>query len=216
MAGGGSAAAGAFALAVAAGFAGAAHAETFTPAPNAVYVIDLDTQAGAFSRWRLSDLTGFNALRGRVTFVRKGSDRQVPPVFRVALGDDQQQAWLQITAMPQSGPLIARVYRLEGQTEVDVLYFSATPNYREPFDLKIEWTPDGRVSFLLTSQAAGTPIDIGPVQAGGRARPAQPAPASEGAERREVFLGRAPTWLLIDNSTGEVTIDPLQLGWAQP
>jgi hypothetical protein len=112
--------------------------------------------------------------------------------------------------------LIARVYRLEGQTEVDVLYFTATPNYREPFDLKIEWTPDGRVSFLLTSQAARAPIDIGPVQAGGRSRATQPAPAPEGAERREVFLGRAPTWLLIDNSTGEVTIDPLQLGWAQP
>ena len=210
------AAAGAFALAITALFASAARAETFTPAPNAAYVLDLDTQAGAFSQWRLGDLSGFNALRGRVTFLRKGSDRQWPPVFRIALGDDQQQAWLQVTALPHSGPLIVRTYRLEGQTELDVQYFTLTPNYREPFDLKIDWTDDGRVSFVLSSLAAGTGIDIAPLQGGSRPRTAPAAAAQVGAERREVLLSRAPAWLLIDNSTGEVMLDPLQLGWAQP
>jgi hypothetical protein len=204
----------AFALGIV--FAHAAHAQTFTPAPNATHVLDLDTQAGAFSQWRAGDLDGANAARGRVTFLRKGSDRRWPPVFNIAVGDDQVQAWLQVTALPHSGPLIVRTFRREGQTETDIEYFSLTPNFREPFDLKIDWSPDGRVAFTIASQAsAGGGVDVAPLQGGG-ARNSRTATTEVRGERHEVSLGRPPVWLLVNNSTGEVMIDPSQLGWAQP
>jgi hypothetical protein len=70
------------------------------------------------------------------------------------------------------------------------------------------------VTFLVSSQAAAAPsVDTAPLRA---ARPQQPESTPQvGLERHEILLGRAPAWLLVDNSTGEVMIDPLQLGWAQ-
>ncbi len=79
---------------------GAANAETFTPAPNASYALDLDTKDGNYSIWSANDLTGLNALRAHVTFARKGTHERFAPSFTVVVAGATREARLAVIAAP--------------------------------------------------------------------------------------------------------------------
>jgi len=168
-----------------------AEAQSFVPSPNASFLLDLDTQSGSYSLWRVNDMAGVNAVRARVTFARKGVDRQYAPSFQIRIGNGDQDALLSVVALSNSGPLIIRSSLSQGQQHSQEETFLLTPVFREVFNLDIDWTPAGVVTFTVHSQAAQ---------------------AVNGYERHQVTLSRAPTVISANGSTGEVTFDPIQLG----
>lgn len=176
-------------------FGGAAAAQTFVAAPNSSFVLDFDSEDGNYSLWRVADLSGANALRTRATFVRKGQHDQYAPSFTIAVGDDSAQARISISAAPRSGPLIVETALTQGQERSQEDNFALTPHFQEAFDLHVDWTQDGLVTFTVFSRAAQ---------------------AVNGYERHQVDLGRAPNTLSITGSTGEVLFDPVQLGRTAP
>lgn len=170
---------------------GTAHAQSFTAAPNATFVLDLDSADGNFSLWQARDLAGINALRARATFVRKGEHRRWAPTFSITASGGEGRAAITFTAAPSSGPLLvgAALWRNGQKSEEET--FLLPPAFEEPFDIHVEWTESGLVTFTVFSSAAR---------------------AANGFERHQVDLGEAPTSLRITGSTGEVLFDPLQLG----
>jgi hypothetical protein len=185
----------AFCAALIANFAETSAAQSFVPAPNGTFVLDFDSEDGNFSLWRVDDLTGINTMRARATLVRKGHHDRWAPSFTIALGDDQGQARLSIIAAPNSGPLIIQSALIQGQSRSQEDNFALTPHFQEAFDIHVEWTAEGVVTFTVFSRAAQ---------------------GVNGYERRQVSLGRGPTTLSITGSTGEVLFDPLQLGRLSP
>lgn len=174
---------------------GSAFAQTFTASPNSSFVLDFDSEDGNFSLWRLNDLSGLTALRARTTFARKGTDARWAPSFSIAVGNDNATARLSVLAAPNSGPLIVETSLVQGRTRDQRETFVLTPTFEEPFDLHVNWTPDGVVTFRIYSRAAQ---------------------AVNGYEQHQVRLGVPPTALSISGSTSEVQFDPLQLGTTSP
>jgi hypothetical protein len=170
---------------------GPASAQTFTAAPNLSFFLDFDSEDGNYSVWRATDLSGVNALRAHSTFVRKGQHERYAPSFSIAIGRESAEARLQVTALPRSGPLIVRASRHEGGQTTQEQMFLLTPEFRETFDLNVEWTPEGVVTFTVYSNAAQ---------------------AVNGFERHQINLGGSPTLVEVSGSTGEVSFDPIELG----
>ncbi|HYD88786.1 MAG TPA: hypothetical protein VEA80_15030 [Vitreimonas sp.] len=168
-----------------------AAAQSFSAAPNASFVLDFDSEDGNFSLWRATDLTGINALRARATFVRKGQHRQWAPSFAISVGSEGADASISFTAAPRSGPLMVEAALWRGGEPSAEETFLLTPAFQEPFDIHVDWTEEGLVTFTVFSRAAQ---------------------AVNGYERRQVNLGQAPTTVRITGSTGEVLFEPLQLG----
>jgi hypothetical protein len=183
------------ALALAMLSVGSASAQTFTAAPNLSFFLDFDSEDGNYSLWRVTDLSGVNALRAHSTLVRKGEHERYSPSFAIAIGGESAQARLQVAALPRSGPLIVRALRVEGNQTTEEQMFLLTPEFRETFDVHVEWTPEGLVTFTVYSNAAR---------------------AVNGYERRQINLGGAPTVVEVSGSTGEVSFDPIELGAVTP
>ncbi|MFO1018195.1 MAG: hypothetical protein U1E03_11395 [Hyphomonadaceae bacterium] len=168
-----------------------AHAQLFTAAPNASFVLDLDSADGNFSLWQANDLTGINTLHARATFVRKGEHRRWAPTFSISASGESDRAAITFTAAPRSGPLLVEVALWRNGEKSAEEMFLLPPAFEEPFDIHVEWTEGGLVTFTVFSRAAQ---------------------AVSGFERHQVDLGQAPTSIRITGSTGEVLLDPLQLG----
>ena len=171
-----------------------AMAQTFTPAPNAVYLLDQDTQDGHFSIWSVKDLTGVNALRATVTVARLGIDKKWAPNFNIRLRNDTSRATLHISGV--KGMMILYAESFVGDERVQQDMFLLPPEVGEKFGLEIDWKPDGSAVILVRSKAA--------------------AKAANGYERHEVKLSGPATSLEVATSTGELTLDPLQLGSTSP
>lgn len=170
---------------------GAATAQSFVGAPSANFVLDLDTKDGASSSWRVDDLSGLNALEARVTFLRKGKHKKWAPGFSISLGDEEVQARLHVTAFPDTDILFFRTEILGTDSKQEPEMFFLPPKFGEEFELHIDWSPEGNVTFIVSSKAAE---ELG------------------GYERHEVQLGRAPSMLKVSGSTGEVMFNPIKLG----
>ena len=176
---------------VAACIAGMATAQTFVAAPNISFVLDFDTDDGAYSSWRADDLSGLNAMEARVTFLRKGKHKKWVPSFSISLADEADRATLSVTALPKSGPLVMRTETSSERGDDPFPVYALPPEFGEEFDLLVEWNDQGLVVFTVYSKAAET---------------------MNGYERHEVQLDHAPNKLRISVSTGEVMFDPLRLG----
>ncbi len=168
-----------------------AAAQSFAPSPNGSFLLDLDTQSGSFSVWRANEIAGVNAVRAHVTFARKGVDRQWAPTFQIRLSNESHDAVLSFVAVPNSGPLIVQASLVQGQQQSEQQTFLLTPTFQEAFDIDIDWTPAGVVTFTVHSQAAQ---------------------AVNGYERHQVTISGPPNTISATCSTGEVTFNPIQLG----
>lgn len=175
--------------------ANGAEAQTFVAAPNGSFLLDLDSQAGNYSIWRANDITGVNAVRAHVTFARKGTDARYAPSFQIRVGNSGEDALLSVVAAPNSGPLIVQTALSRGQQQTAQEVFVLTPVFQESFDLDVDWTDAGVVTFTVHSRAAQ---------------------AVNGYERHQVTLSAPPTRFGANGSTGEVTFDPIQLGHVGP
>jgi hypothetical protein len=172
-------------------FANSAWAADFERAPNQSFSLDLDTEAGNFSQWRSGDLTGFNALRTRMTFVRLGAHSKWAPSFHLSLVNGGERATFDVTGVAGKKPLIASLVHWKDQKEASREAFLMMPEAAETFALEVDWTPTGEVTVVVRDKAAQ---------------------ALNGFERRSVSLAAAPSSLEISGSTGEVTLSPLELG----
>jgi hypothetical protein len=175
--------------------AAGAHAGEFKAASHGSYLIDLDTQDGNFALWRTEDVGDINALRAHITLARKGSGKYLPVVtLRIGRGD--KSVMLQLAAFPKSGPLVGFVQDGEKKDDPNQQLIMLAPEFQEPFDVHVRWTPEGKVSFDIYDKANKA---IG-----------------QGFEHHEIDLGGAPTSVEITNSTGEVEFNKLELGTETP
>ena len=175
--------------------AGAASADTFRPIKHGTFSFDLDTADGAFSVWKLDDVSDIDALRARITFLRKGKG-EYAPTMTLAILAGEQRAVLQFLAFPKSGPLVGYVYDKAGSKGPASQLVLTPPDFKEPFDVVVRWTPEGKVSFDIFT-AANKKV-------------------SQGFEHHELALGAAVTGVQISNSTGEVEFGKLELGNMAP
>jgi hypothetical protein len=166
----------------------------FEAAPNATYAIDLDTDEGRFSEWKLTDLRGLNAARGKVTFVQLRVHERWAPGLNIALGDGDDRVQFTVVSPTRKPPLLAML-ETHGKIPKHSEVFAFGPELNEPFGLEIEWTPQGKVTVTIRTKAAQ---------------------AVNGFERHELDLGRAPTWFRFGGSTSEVSVEPLMLGRIKP
>ncbi|NEX93733.1 hypothetical protein [Caulobacter sp. 17J65-9] len=175
-------------------FGNAASAGEFKAAPNASYVVDLDTPDGNFSLWQADDLTGLNALRTNVTFARLGKDKTYAPHFAVALENDKGRVVLGASVL-KGKVMIVTLTTWQGDKQTAQEMFMLPPEPSETFALDLDWTPDGVVTAVIHSQATKD---------------------MNGFERHQARLDGAPARLEITGSTAEVEFKPLKLGSTTP
>jgi len=169
----------------------AAWSAEFKAAPNASHVIDLDTPDSSMSLWQLDDLTGINALRARVTFVRVGKKTQYGPTAMVVLSNGKSEARLMFLLSPKGA--MAMLSADKGETELGRQLFIMPIDSKETFGLEIDWTPEGKVVVRIASAAVK-------------------GMGGDGFERHEVTMDGAPTQLRILGGGSEVELKPLTLG----
>ncbi len=173
-----------------------ANAESFTPVERGTYSLDLDTTDGNFSQWALNDLSGVNATRAKVTFARKGKHKTYAALATLSVEGKTRQVYIRFAALSDNGPLYSTVTLADSNGQIKEEVVLLPPDMKETFDLHVQWTPEGKVIFDLFDHANK---DVG-----------------QGFERHEIEMGEPVTALKIINSTGEVAIDPLQVGQATP
>ncbi|MDP1738174.1 MAG: hypothetical protein Q8L23_12135 [Caulobacter sp.] len=173
--------------------ASAAGAAEFTPAPNAGYVIDLDTPDNSMSLWQLDEMSGISALRARVTFVRVGKKTAYGPATMLILSNGQSEASLTFLLTPKGS--VAMLSAKRGETELGRELFLMPIDPKETFGLEIDWTPEGKVTVRIATKAVK---DMG----------------GDGFERHEVTMDGAPTQIKILGGGSETEFKPLTLGAA--
>ncbi|HEY1427488.1 MAG TPA: hypothetical protein VGF50_12515 [Caulobacteraceae bacterium] len=167
---------------------GAAHAQTFAPAPNSNYTVDLDSADGRFSRWSANDISGVDGLQATMTVRRLGHDPQFAPSFQVRLINASGGGAFKIIG--SNGALVATAQSWAGDKYIDNQTFVVAPQLDTPFHLEMHWAADNSISILIRTRTA--------------------------EERHEVRLGAPPGRLEVTSSTGQVKLEELQLGRTSP
>ncbi|HRD27755.1 MAG TPA: hypothetical protein PLO65_05600 [Caulobacter sp.] len=168
-----------------------AWAADFQPAPNADYVLDLDTPDDSFSLWRQSDLSGISAARAQVTFRRVGRKKAFSPGASIILANDQSEARLSFVVAPKGA--VAILIASRGETKLGSELFVMPVEPGETFGLELDWTPEGKVVVRMATRAVKT--------LGG-----------DGFERHEITMAGAPTRMEIVGVAAEIELKPLTLG----
>lgn len=172
----------------------AAGAAEFVAAPNAGYVIDLDTPDNSMSLWQLDEMSGVNALRARVTFVRVGKKTQYGPATMLVLSNGKSEASLTFLLSPKGSVAMLRAKR--GETDLGGELFMMPIDPKETFGLEIDWTPEGKVTVRIATKGVK-------------------AMGGDGFERHEVTMDGAPTSIRILGGGSEAEFKPLTLGAAR-
>jgi len=176
-----------FAAALLALSAPPALSETFTPAaPLGSTVLDLDTESGNFSDWRIDRLEGINAVRTTLQVHRLGSDPRWAPGFTISLTRGKRAVYFQILGPDRKPPLMMFLAASEDGKKVDEQNFQATVGLDEKIAIAVDWTADGTVT------------------------------AQVGAEKKTMSLGGPAERLEFAGSTGEAEFNPLQIGHVAP
>src|SRR5580704_299115 len=166
-------------------------AATFSPAPQASYLIDLDTPSQHLSVWDLNDLGTLNALRATVKInAIVPTDGKVKPGFLIGFTNGDEMASVFIADAPKGGGLVMGLGATRGDKRLGgggVFLSAVTIGIAQAFDLAIDWTADGKLTATLN-----------------------------GRESYTVQLSKAPTKLEIEGSSGEIELNPLTLGRSQP
>lgn len=168
-----------------------AGAAEFTPAPNAGYVLDLDTPDNSMSLWQLDEMSGINALRARVTFVRVGKKTSYGPAAMLVLSNGKSEASLTFLLTPKGA--VAMLGARQGEADQGGELFMMPIDPKETFGLEIDWTSEGKVTVRIATKAVK---DMG----------------GDGFERHEVTIDGAPTRIKILGGGSETEFKPLTLG----
>ena len=169
-------------------------AAPFKAAPHTRQMTDLDTAPGHFSVWTAQDLDGINAirLRFRINAVAKDPDKKWAPIFRFQLKRGDQVVQLSLTGFAGKTPLLLQFQQVSGRTTTSDEQIPALMQVGELADLAIDWSADGKASFLLKSADPSSPIAQGRVYTG--------------------QLAGSPSEFTILGSTGEIEVQSIELG----
>jgi hypothetical protein len=174
-------------LGTAALFGAHAGAGTFTAAsPPGSTVLDLDTQDGNYSIWRLEAADGIDAIHTTVQVHRLGNDPRWTPTFTITLRNGDAGVLLHMSSRTRQPPLTLESEVTKAGKETSGETYIVTLPLDQKMDIKIEWTPDGTVAFWA------------------------------GGEKHTVALGAPVKTVEFSGSTGEVEYNPLEIGHTGP
>lgn len=163
-------------------------AHSFAPATNQTFYLDLDTAAGAYSRWRHDDLGSLSGMRATIRVLRIREDAKWAPAFSLWLqdtkgGKEHYRLAVRFVAHGQKTPLTAEVARTERGKLIGAEKLKTTVGLNESVELQIDWA---------------TPHSVG-IKIGN-------------SETRTVDVPWSINSVGISVSTGELEVDPLVLG----
>ena len=167
-------------------------AATFTAAPHAQHMIDLDTAPGHFSVWNANDLSGLNAVRAHFRVSAVARDNKWGPIFRFQLKRGDELVQVSLMGFPGKKPLLIQLDHSKGGVTQPPEAFVTFMQVEELADLEIDWTADGQVTFTLKSPES---LQVSPQ-----------------GERHMARLSGTPTGFSIVGSTGEIEVQSLGLG----
>lgn len=170
---------------------GAARAGGFTAAPHSTYLLDLDTPDQHMSAWRLDELTSINALRTTATVHRLGSgDGDIKPGFLLNFVNGTERVAIYILGNPRDQKLAVTLLHTRGNKDVGdggVFLGGLLLGVEQPFDLAVDWTPDGKMTATLS-----------------------------GKETLSAQMAKPPTQLEVNGTGGEIEFKALVLGTSSP
>jgi len=161
-------------------------AESFTPSPPGSMVLDLDTQGGNFSAWRIEDAQAINTIHATLQVDRLGLDPHWAPGFTISFINGTDRVMFRIQSADRKPPLTMRLVMMKNDKTADEQDYLATVGMDEKLELTMTWTADGAVS------------------------------ARAGDEKRTIALGAPVRAVEIAGSTGEVELNPLTIGTTAP
>jgi len=189
-----------FASALVAGLPAAA--ATFTPNPQATYLIDLDTPDQHMSEWRLMDVGAMNALR--VTVKVNGivaPTGEIKPGFIFTFKNGDEDASFYILGNWKDQTLLFSLQHSRGGKDAGdggIFMSSLMPSFKvgKAFELAIDWTPDGKLTAAVSGYVK---LDGAP-----------------GEESMSVKMATLPKEIAIDGTGGEIELNTLKLGQSTP
>jgi hypothetical protein len=163
-------------------------AQSFAPATNQTFYLDLDTAAGAYSQWRHDDLGSLSGMRATIRVLRIREDARWAPDFSLwlqdtATGKEQHRLAVRFFAHRQRTPLTAEVAQIERGKLVSSEKLNTTIGLNESVAVQIDWATPHSVR-----------IKIGD------------------SETRRVDVPWSINNAGISVSTGELEVDPLVFG----
>jgi len=168
-----------------------AMAGTFTAAPQSTYLVDLDTPDQHMSEWRVDDIGSDNALRATVKV--NGlieTTGKIKPGFLMQFVAGDDKASLYFAGAPSAKTFAANLSAERGGKDLGgggLFLTSAVIGVGKPFDLAVDWTPDGKLTVTI-----------------------------DGHESQTVQLAHAPSRIEIDGTAGEIELNPMSLGHTAP
>lgn len=171
--------------------------EPFRPAPGYERInLDLDTEDGHFSEYKITETCGMNALRAVITIKRVGSkggaiiplgaDSKAGVESNATLGLKGEKDLVALQAVADTKQKRIRIRlssNVNGAAREE--WFAKTYDLKQPIQLALKWGEDGAVEAAL-----------------------------EGGETHIIHLGGGVRQVSLANSTGEALFDPVQLGRA--
>jgi hypothetical protein len=169
--------------------------KAFQPAPNQHFYLDLDSAEGKYSQWRNDELGTLNAIRGLFVITKITTHAKWLPSFFIALAKNAPQrasetpdsVRVQIWSPDRRPPLEMRIIQYHNGEIVAEEKLGKTLELNEKMDIELFFVvPD---TIVLNLGSAGV---------------------------RKIRVPWKPSSAVIIGSTGEMKVDPLELGNVNP
>ena len=162
--------------------------QSFIPAAGQTFYLDLDTAEGTFSRWGHNDLGGVSAMRATVRIPRLRKDPKWNPAFTLWLEQNEtvqarHKIGLQFVAPDREPPLVISVVQGEDGELVSTETLDRTLALNESLIVEMTWLTPHVVKIRFRD-----------------------------SEVHEVNIPWSIDSVGVTASTGELIIDPLELG----
>jgi hypothetical protein len=163
----------------------------FIPAPEQRFYLDLDSREGAYSQWRKDNPGTLNALRASVTINAMSTHARWLPSFSFWFASDgskdADRVGVQLWSPDRKPPLEIKVVRFDGGRVVAQEKLFKTVNLKEKVEIEMFFVPPGLVV-----------INVGDVGV------------------RKFTVPWTMNSMRVVGSTGEMIVDPLDLGTVTP
>jgi hypothetical protein len=132
----------------------------FVPATGQAFYLDLDSAAGAFSKWRHDDLGSLNSMQAVLRVVRLRKDNKWRPTFSIGLDDGHEPApnsiWLQIIDVDGRGPMKVRLGGYLAGKPIETIAFTTITHLNDELKVVISWAADGIVKVNVGDSESRT------------------------------------------------------------
>ncbi len=161
--------------------------ESFSPEPAQLFYLDLDTAAGSSSEWRHNIVTGLSAVRATLRVQSLRVDPKWSPTFSLWLQDGSKETHnrltIQVFTANQKAPLSIKILRVDNGKLITEEASATTVKPGDSISLQVAWGSQGVIK-----------IKIGD------------------SELHTVAVPWNVDSIGVSASTGELEIDPLELG----